>query len=234
MGAGFIEHRPAHAGHTLLTIVVDDLDAFAAVAVDRGVEPAKRETYPNGVRKADIHDPDGNELSFGVVSLPTEADGGWQLGYTLEAIIGSAGALRAAVSHLPAAVLVPLAQDLALVPMTDELFDAVTDGTTQNVLGFWALPGGFDRELTSWSSAGPVGYVEADFFGGVGSQRSALWVAGELVFGPLHVGPGEPFPPEGSPIAQMLARLGVERDGHRDEFEAIGLGRHRETADWLP
>ncbi|MFG3577777.1 hypothetical protein [Micromonospora chersina] len=156
------------------------------------------------------------------------------MGYTLEAIIGSAGALQVAVSQLPAAVLVSLAQDLALVPMTDELFDAVTDGTTQKVLGFWNLPGGFDRELASWSSAGPVGYVEADFFGGVGSQRSALWVAGELVLGPLYVSPGEPFAPEGSPIAQLLARLGVERDGYGDEFEAIGLGRHRETADWLP
>jgi len=156
------------------------------------------------------------------------------LSYTLEAIVGSAGALRAAVSQLRAAVLVPLTQDLALVPMTDELFDAVTDGTTEKVLGFWKLPGGFDRKLTSWSSAGPVGYVEADFFGGVGSQRSALWVAGELVLGPLYVGEGEPFAPEGSPIAQLLARLGAERDGYRDEFEAVGLGRHRDTVDWLP
>ncbi|MFE9694999.1 hypothetical protein [Micromonospora sp. NPDC005806] len=156
------------------------------------------------------------------------------MGYTLEAIIGSAAALHTAVTQLSAAVPVPLAQDLALVPMTDELFDAVTDGTTEKVLGFWKLPGGFDRELTFWSSAGPVGYVEADFFGGVGSQRAALWVAGELVLGPLSVGEGEPFAPEGSPISQLLARLGAERDGYRDEFEAVGLGRHRETADWLP
>lgn len=35
----------------------------------RGVEPAKRETYPNGVRKADFYDPDGNELSFGGAPL---------------------------------------------------------------------------------------------------------------------------------------------------------------------
>ncbi|MFD6568665.1 VOC family protein [Micromonospora profundi] len=65
----FIEHRPAHAGHTLLTIFVDDLDAFVAAAANRGVEPAKRETYPNGVRKADYRDPDGNELSFGGAPL---------------------------------------------------------------------------------------------------------------------------------------------------------------------
>lgn len=106
------------------------------------------------------------------------------MGYTLEALIGSAGALHAAASQWPDAVLVPLAHDLALLPMTDELFDAVTDGATEQVLGFWKLPGGFDREVPSWSSAGPVGYVEADFSGGVGSQRAALWAAGELVLGP--------------------------------------------------
>ncbi len=32
---------------------------------DRGVEPAKRETYSSGVRKVKYHDPDGNEIGFG-------------------------------------------------------------------------------------------------------------------------------------------------------------------------
>ena len=156
------------------------------------------------------------------------------MGYTLEAVIGGAGVLHAAVRRQPAAVVVPLGHDLALVPMTDELFDAVTDGTSDRFAEFWKLPGGFDRELASWSSAGPVGYVEAEFFGGVGSQCAALWVAGELVLGPLFVGEGQPDAPEGSPISRLLAHLGVERDGHRDEFEAVGLGRHRATAGWLP
>jgi hypothetical protein len=156
------------------------------------------------------------------------------LSYTLEAIVGATTALRAAVDLQPSAVLAPLWRDLALVPMTDELFDAVTDGTGDRPLGFWKLPSGFDRVLSAWSSAGPVGYVEADFFGGVGSQRAALWTAGRLVLGPLSVDEGEAFTSAGSPISQVLAHLGVPRDGYHDEFEAVGLGRRRETADWLP
>jgi len=31
----------------------------------RGVEPAERETYENGVRKVTYRDPDGNEIGFG-------------------------------------------------------------------------------------------------------------------------------------------------------------------------
>jgi hypothetical protein len=65
----FIEHRPAHAGHALLTVFVDDLDAFVEAAVSRGVGPTKRETYPDGVRKADFQDPDSNTLSFGGAPL---------------------------------------------------------------------------------------------------------------------------------------------------------------------
>jgi predicted enzyme related to lactoylglutathione lyase len=61
----FIEQRPEHAGHAMHTIFVDDLDALVAQIADRGVEPSKRETYSNGVRKATYHDPDGNEIGFG-------------------------------------------------------------------------------------------------------------------------------------------------------------------------
>jgi hypothetical protein len=155
------------------------------------------------------------------------------VGYTLEAVVGASDAVIAGALRYPDAVVVPLHDNLSLVPITDELFDAITDRTSVRSWGFRKLPGGFDRALASWSTVGPVGYVEADFFGGVGSQRAVLWVAAELVLGPLHVGEGEPFSSVGSPISQVLARLGVERAGYRDEFEAVGLDRHRETEDWL-
>lgn len=60
-----IEQRPEHAGHAMHTIFVDDFDALVAQIADRGLEPAKRETYSNGVRKATHCDPDGNELGYG-------------------------------------------------------------------------------------------------------------------------------------------------------------------------
>jgi catechol 2,3-dioxygenase-like lactoylglutathione lyase family enzyme len=65
----FIEHRPGHAGHAMHTIFVDDFDTRVAQIADRGLEPTKRETYPNGVRKAIYHDPDGNEVGFGGAPL---------------------------------------------------------------------------------------------------------------------------------------------------------------------
>jgi predicted enzyme related to lactoylglutathione lyase len=61
----FIEVRPEHAGHALHTVFVDDLDARVGAIARRGIEPAERETYPNGVRKVTYRDPDGNEIGFG-------------------------------------------------------------------------------------------------------------------------------------------------------------------------
>jgi hypothetical protein len=98
------------------------------------------------------------------------------VGYTLEAVLGASDAVAAGAARYPDAVVVPLRDDVSLVPMTDELFDAVTDRTSVRPFGFWKLPGGFDRMLASWSTVGPVGYVEAGLFGGVGSQRAVLWL----------------------------------------------------------
>lgn len=63
----YIQENREHAGHAVQTILVDDLDGLVAQVADRGIEPAKRETYPNGARKALFHDPDGNEIGFGAV-----------------------------------------------------------------------------------------------------------------------------------------------------------------------
>lgn len=64
-----IEHRPERAGHALHTVFVDDFDTLVAQMADRGLKPMKRETYPNGVRKATYVDPDGNEIQFGGAPL---------------------------------------------------------------------------------------------------------------------------------------------------------------------
>jgi hypothetical protein len=61
----YIVQQPEHAGHALQTIFVDDLDTRVEAMSGRGLEPAKRETYSNGVRKITYRDPDGNEIGFG-------------------------------------------------------------------------------------------------------------------------------------------------------------------------
>jgi predicted enzyme related to lactoylglutathione lyase len=64
-GYVFIEVRPEHAGHAMHTVFVGDFDDRIAQIAERGLEPAERETYASGVRKAIFRDPDGNEIGLG-------------------------------------------------------------------------------------------------------------------------------------------------------------------------
>jgi hypothetical protein len=47
------------------TLFVDGLDALVAQLAARGLDPEKRESYSNGVRKITYRDADGNEIGFG-------------------------------------------------------------------------------------------------------------------------------------------------------------------------
>jgi hypothetical protein len=61
----YIVEHPNGAGHSVVTIFLDDLDARVAAIAARGLDPDDRETYSGGVRKVLYRDPDGNELGFG-------------------------------------------------------------------------------------------------------------------------------------------------------------------------
>jgi catechol 2,3-dioxygenase-like lactoylglutathione lyase family enzyme len=66
-----VEEDAGRAGHCVVTIFVDDLDARVAEIAARGLDPDEQLTYSNGVRKVVYRDPDGNELGFG--GAPVEA-----------------------------------------------------------------------------------------------------------------------------------------------------------------
>jgi len=66
------EHRHVYvlldrerAGGGLVTVFVEDFGGIVESIAERGIEPTNRETYSNGVRKAEYQDPDGNEVGFG-------------------------------------------------------------------------------------------------------------------------------------------------------------------------
>ncbi|WIX93204.1 hypothetical protein [Amycolatopsis sp. DG1A-15b] len=156
------------------------------------------------------------------------------MGYQLQGAIATEPVLRKLAGTVEEACPVPLAEHLCLLPMTDALFDAVTIAGAAELDGFRKAPAGFGHALATGSADGPVTYVEAGYFGGSGTQSAQVWAGGQVVLGPLRLAVGEPIPAEGSPISRALRWLGVVKGEHFDEFDAVGLGRHRETGDWLP
>ncbi|HUA05505.1 MAG TPA: VOC family protein [Solirubrobacteraceae bacterium] len=61
----YIVEDAAAAGHSVVTLFVDDLDGQVAAIAARGLEPDRQETYSSGARKTVYRDPDGNEVGFG-------------------------------------------------------------------------------------------------------------------------------------------------------------------------
>lgn len=60
------------AGHALLTVLVDDLDAQVAALAGRGLVTEPIETLPGVFRKAAIADPEGNRITFAQPFAQTE------------------------------------------------------------------------------------------------------------------------------------------------------------------
>ena len=144
------------------------------------------------------------------------------MGYYLQAIIGRQQTLAQHASEFQHARIVPLAQDIAIIPLTDDLYDEIADGG--DVERFEKLSPGVKEWVQRISMVAPVAYVEAEFFGGTGGQSAVAWSGGSRVLGPLYALDA---------INQTLRFLGVRTNGVHDEFDAIGLGRHRDTADWI-
>lgn len=61
----YVVRDPERAGRAVLTVFFENLDVVTARVAGSGLEPAKQETYGNGVRKVVYRDPDGNEIGFG-------------------------------------------------------------------------------------------------------------------------------------------------------------------------
>jgi hypothetical protein len=55
----YIKQRVDHAGHAVHTISSTTLTHLSKQIAERGLEPAERKTYSNGVRKVSYRDPDG-------------------------------------------------------------------------------------------------------------------------------------------------------------------------------
>jgi hypothetical protein len=168
--------------------------------------------------------------------------------YRLRAVIGRFELLCERVAGVRSAAVAVLRQGLALVPVMDLLPEESAAPAwrrpvepTSDEPFVWTSPV-FERTLMEWSRHGPVGCVEADFFGGDGWQNAVAWRDGVRVWGPVY---DRDFsgPRRGWPINGVLAVLGAAPSGrmsrhdsgqpvHVDLFQEIGLGWERDMDGW--
>lgn len=145
------------------------------------------------------------------------------MGYTLQAIVGKEGVLDPVVKQEQT---VRLTQEILLLPLTDRFramhgnipFLPFTDD------GLDVIPESLAALCDELSALGRIAYLEAEFFGGQGTQAIVLAAHGRIVRGPevrAHA------------INEGLAFVGVAKKADLDRFDTLGLGQYRSTEHWL-
>ena len=130
---------------------------------------------------------------------------------------------------------------LVMIPITDPV-RTTHSSDAQPVTGFYELTEGIAHWAEGLSRHGQVFYVHAEFHGGTGFQAAIGWEhgqrSGDPIFTKNHPAEAEDWYQivnRDAPMAisTALRQLGIEADASRDEFAAVGLGRHRSTDDWI-
>lgn len=150
------------------------------------------------------------------------------MSYILKAILAKAQTLSPAPAWVFGSRVVFLAQGIGMIPVMDALYaglvgekDGGAGGGVFALFEYVAPP--LVAPLVALSEQGVVGYVEAEYFGGIGEQRALAWHRGEIVLATRK---------QGGAINDVLGLLGVDPSGHFDAFDAVDLGRYRSTEAW--
>lgn len=117
-----------------------------------------------------------------------------------------------------------------MVPLSESLLRAVQarwpggsgSGRLSGVFEFLTPP--VESWLLELSKGASIGYVETEYFGGEGFERSAVFRDANVILGPVD-GAGA--------VNSALRALGVAANPGQEEFDFVGLGRHRSVEEWL-
>jgi hypothetical protein len=156
------------------------------------------------------------------------------MGHHIFGFIAPCDQLADAAATLPDARTAPLAAGYAFLPLAAPFHDEEEPSAHAATIQLTATLGEWAAEQ---SKRFQIAYIETDYFGGRGVQAAIVWSNGTVVFGavatPDYSAFEKPRPPQqGGAINQALRRLGVSRRPASDEFDTLGLGRHRDNAAW--
>lgn len=147
------------------------------------------------------------------------------MGHCVQLVIGRGAAVEAFLALWPARA-VSLSDDWRAIPIDGSLYDAIAASARgpQRDPALDMSPPGLEAALARASIMGALAYVETDYHGGQGDQSAGAWVDGRVRA--MQRGHGA--------INSALAAIGVERDGDKDAFDTIRLGKRRSLEDYEP
>lgn len=148
--------------------------------------------------------------------------------YSLYALLGRTNELEPKPRSFDNARCLRLGGALSMVPLFEALVAELDRSSiptgARDADTFEFLTPGVEAWTQALSVDTAIAYIETEYFGGEGFERAGVWSQGQLALGPLE-GAGS--------INQALRALGVRPAAGIEEFELVGLGRHRSLDEWL-
>jgi hypothetical protein len=150
--------------------------------------------------------------------------------YSLCALLGDASTLKSRLGPDSNARVIELTGGLGMVPLSESLLRDIQRGWSDSpgsahVAGvFEFLTGAVENWARALSSGLSVAYMETEYFGGEGFERSVVFRDSNVILGPLD---------GGGAVNRALRVLGVVPAPGQEEFDAAGLGRHHSLEEWL-
>ena len=171
------------------------------------------------------------------------------MGHHLAAFIARPDVLTGLARLLPGARMHKLGQGLWFAPVPRELRDHAMEVANDDSGGpgahFYELVAVLDVIGAELSKGGDVGWMESDWFGGIGSSYARLWRAGAVDIEECSVNvvlqalgavrlPERLDIVEESILLRSLRWMGVEpiKPNLLDEWDSVGLGGYRNTEKW--
>ena len=154
--------------------------------------------------------------------------------HDVAALIAKSDKLTAAARRFETVVVCPLVQSFSLLPITEDFAKELSIYASQTKAPLTKpikeLSDGLHALAIEISHDCPVAYISTSYFGGQGVQNALVWDKGSLRFSPTTQRYDQVWP--NSPISQALRAIGVLAEEGMDEFDTVGLGKHRETHRW--
>ncbi|MES2840884.1 hypothetical protein [Hydrogenophaga sp.] len=155
--------------------------------------------------------------------------------HDVKALIALNKTLEVAAARFTSAVVCPLVQGLALLPITEALTQELAGAHPELAHAspplVESMAPGVAALAAQLSEGGPVAFISTEIFGGTGGQDALVWEGAEIVFA-LSDNEDKMLAWPNTPISQALRAIGVQADDGKDEFDTVGLGTHRSTNGW--
>ncbi|MNC42139.1 hypothetical protein D3C75_909450 [compost metagenome] len=146
------------------------------------------------------------------------------MGYYYRGFISSGDIINSFKQKYDNITAIKLYDDFVTIPLSDELYDEINQTTSTPVSGFEYLTDEIGVICISLSEQSQIAYVEAEYFGGLGSQSGIIWEKNNTIFCEAVTD---------NAINRVLNILGIQKIQNKDEFDTVALGRHRNIEDWI-